>query len=178
MSSAYVAITLLVITLAIGPINALRGTHRPVSIDSRRDVGISACIWSLFHTAIGLQVHLRGRMTEYFLYPGSSSPLARIRLDMFGLANYLGLLAALLVVLLAAISNDWSLGTLGAKRWKRIQQLNYVLFVIAITHAILYQLIEKRVPPFVLVVGFLAGMAVTLQIARALFQSAAAQSKN
>jgi len=54
LSSAYVAIALLTVTLAIGPINALRGARRPVSIDSRRDVGIWACIWGLFHTVIGL----------------------------------------------------------------------------------------------------------------------------
>jgi hypothetical protein len=40
LSSAYVAIALLTVTLTIGPINVLRGVRRPVSIDSRRDVGL------------------------------------------------------------------------------------------------------------------------------------------
>jgi len=177
MSSAYVAFTLIVLTLAIGPINALRGVRLPVSNDFRRDTGIWACTWSIFHTVVGLQVHLRGRMIEYFLYPTSASLLARIRFDMFGLANYFGLLAAVLAVVLAAISNDWSLRMLGATRWKRLQQLNYILFTIAIVHAVLYQIVEKRIPPFALAFGFLAGTALTLQIARALFRSASAQSK-
>jgi sulfoxide reductase heme-binding subunit YedZ len=170
LSSAYVAIAFLTITLAIGPFNALRGARRPVSIDSRRDVGIWAAIWSLIHTAIGLQVHLRGRMSEYFFQPGDKPLLSRMRHDMFGLANDTGLLAALLVIILAAISNDWSLRHLGAGRWKRIQQLNYVLFAITIAHAILYQIIEKRSPPFGFTIGVLAATAVVLQIARAVCQ--------
>ena len=156
------------ITLVIGPINVLRGAKRPVSIDSRRDVGIWACIWSLLHTVIGLQVHLRGRMSEYFFQPGDKPLLVRIRHDMFGLANYSGLFAAIIVVVLAAISNDWSLCRLGTGRWKRIQQLNYVLFAIVIVHAILYQIIEKRRPPFAFAIGFLAATAIVLQLARAI----------
>ena len=110
---------------------------------------------------------MRGRMSEYFFQPGDKPLLARVRHDMFGLANYSGLLAGVIVVLLAAISNDCSLRRLGAGRWKRIQQLNYVLFAITIAHAILYQIIEKRSPPFVFTIGFFAATVVALQLARA-----------
>jgi sulfoxide reductase heme-binding subunit YedZ len=168
LSSAYVAVALIVITLAIGPINALRGAKRPVSIDSRRDVGIWACMWSLFHTVIGLQVHMRGRMSEYFFGPGDKPLLARVRYDMFGLANDAGVAAALLVVVLAVISNDCSLRRLGASRWKRVQQLNYVLFGMVVIHAILYQIIEKRSAPFAFTIGFLVATAIVLQTARAI----------
>jgi sulfoxide reductase heme-binding subunit YedZ len=152
--TAYAAISLLTLTLAIGPINILRGTRQPVSSDFRRDTGIWACLWSLFHTIVGLQVHLRGRMSEYFFQPGDQPLLARLRNDMFGLANYTGLLSAIFVLMLASISNDWSLRRLGARRWKRIQQLNYILFVVVIAHAILYQIIEKRSPPLPLRLAF------------------------
>jgi sulfoxide reductase heme-binding subunit YedZ len=170
LGSAYVAIAFLTTTLTIGPLNAVRGARRPVSIDSRRDVGIWAAIWALIHTVVGLQVHMRGRMSEYFLQPGDKPLLSRVRHDMFGLANYSGLLAAIIVVVLAAISNDWSLRRLGAGRWKRIQQLNYVLFAITIAHAVLYQIIEKRSLPFVFTIGVFAATAVVLQIARAVCQ--------
>jgi sulfoxide reductase heme-binding subunit YedZ len=125
-------------------------------------------MWCLFHTAVGLQVHLRGRMSEYFFQPGDKSLLTRVRLDMFGLANDAGMVAALVVLLLAAISNDWSLQALGAQRWKRVQQLNYVLFMLVIIHAILYQIIEKRSPPFAFAIGFLAATAFVLQLMRAM----------
>jgi DMSO/TMAO reductase YedYZ heme-binding membrane subunit len=104
-------------------------------------------------------------MSEYFFQPGNEPLLARARHDMFGLANYTGLLAALLVAVLAAISNDWSLRRLGARRWKRVQQLNYLLFAVVIAHAILYQIIEKRSPPFAFAIGFLAATAIGLQSA-------------
>jgi sulfoxide reductase heme-binding subunit YedZ len=167
LSSAYVAIALLTVTLAIGPLNALRGVRRPVSIDSRRDVGIWAAIWSVIHTGVGLQVHMRGRMLEYFFHPGDKPLLARMRYDMFGLANDAGVAAAIIVIGLALISNDWSLRRLGAPRWKRLQQLNYVMFAVVIIHAILYQIIEKRSPPFAFTIGFLAATAIALQVARA-----------
>jgi sulfoxide reductase heme-binding subunit YedZ len=172
LGSAYVAIALLTITLSIGPINALRGARRPVSIDSRRDVGIWSCVWALLHTAVGLQVHLRGRMLEYFFQPGDPPLLARVRCDIFGLANYAGTAAAVLILVLAAISNDWSLRWLGPPRWKRVQQLNYALFAIAIVHAVLYQIIEKRSPPFAFAIGFLAAAAIILQMAKLICRTA------
>jgi sulfoxide reductase heme-binding subunit YedZ len=166
--TAYAGIWLLTLTLLIGPMNCLRGSRQPVSSDFRRDTGIWACIWGLFHTIIGLQVHLRGRMSEYFLQPADKPLLARVRHDMFGLANYTGLVAAIFVLVLAAISNDWSLRHFGAQRWKRVQQLNYVLFAIVIAHAIFFQIIEKRTPPFAFALGFLAATAFGLQLARAI----------
>jgi sulfoxide reductase heme-binding subunit YedZ len=165
--SAYVAIAFLTITLAIGPLNAVRGARRPVSIDSRRDVGIWAAIWAVIHTVVGLQVHMRGRMAEYFFHPGDKPLLARVRYDMFGLANDAGLVATVVIAILAAISNDWSLRRLGGPRWKRVQQLNYLLFAVVIIHAILYQIIENRSPPFAFTIGFLTATVIVLQAARA-----------
>jgi sulfoxide reductase heme-binding subunit YedZ len=168
-SSAYPAITLLTGTLMVAPINALRANRQPVSSDFRRDLGIWAAIWSVAHTLLGLQVHLRGRMLEYFLQADNKPLLSRIRSDIFGAANYSGLLATLLVVTLAAISNDWSLRRMGPARWKRVQRLNYLLFAVVIIHAILYQVVEKRSLPFAVTIGLLASAAIILQIARALF---------
>jgi sulfoxide reductase heme-binding subunit YedZ len=168
LGSAYVAIAFLTVTLAIGPLNALRGARRPVSIDSRRDVGIWAAIWSLMHTVVGLQVHMRGRMSEYFFHPGDKPLLSRLRLDMFGLTNEIGLVAAFVVLALAVISNDWSLTSLGARRWKRVQQLNYLLFALVVIHAIVFQIIEKRSPPFAFAIGFFTATAIVLQISRAI----------
>jgi sulfoxide reductase heme-binding subunit YedZ len=69
---------------------------------------------------------------------------------------------------LAMVSNDCSVRWLGARRWKRVQQLNYVLFAVVVIHAILYQITEKRSPPFAFTIGFLAATATVLQIARAI----------
>lgn len=173
MSSAYTGLALLVLTLAIGPVNTLRGRRTPISSDFRRDVGIWSGLWSVLHTVIGLQMHLRGMMSQYFLYPGQTHWFNRIRTDLFGAANYTGLLAVALVILLTLLSNDLSLRRLGASRWKRFQQLNYLCFAAATIHGILYQVIEKRIPLYVFALGFMAAVAVTLQAARAVTRTPA-----
>lgn len=181
MGSAYTALALLAATLGLGPIRRLRVAPTPVSIDLRRDLGIWAGIWSLLHTVIGLQVHMRGKMSQYFLHAEGASWLDRIRTDLFGFANHTGLLAAVLVALLLATSNDASLRQFGARRWKRIQQSNYLVFALVICHAVAYQLIEKRSPPYAVVLGGMAAAAMTLQAARRLLparRSAGATSLN
>ena len=50
------------VSLCLGPWNVLRGRPNPTSFHLRRDVGIWAGILANVHTAIGLRVHLRGRM--------------------------------------------------------------------------------------------------------------------
>ena len=55
------------------------------------------------------------------------APDARIpvRYDLFGFANWSGLAATALLVLLLLISNDVSLRTLGSRRWKAWQRWTY-----------------------------------------------------
>src|SRR6185295_5484217 len=107
IATAYVALVLLAITLAFSPIAALRGRRYQVSTDLRRDMGIWAALVAVAHVVVGLQVHLRGKMWEYFVHPIKGVMLPRF--DPFGAANYSGLAAALLLVVLLATSNDASL---------------------------------------------------------------------
>ena len=66
MASAYAGLFFLAASLSLGPWNVLRRKPNPVSSDLRRDVGIWAGVLALIHTAVGLTVHLRGRMWMYF----------------------------------------------------------------------------------------------------------------
>jgi sulfoxide reductase heme-binding subunit YedZ len=112
MSSAYSALAFLVASLSLGPWNVLRSRPNPVSFDLRRDTGIWAGLIALFHTGVGLTVHLRGRMWMYFLkrlHP------PRMQTTQFGFANYTGLIAALLLLALLLVSNNVSLRSLGLK---------------------------------------------------------------
>src|SRR5262249_12457288 len=120
MATAYVGLSLLGATLLIGPIRVLRGSTAPVvSNDLRRDVGIWAGIVSLSHVVIGLQVHLDSMVLYFFRQIGPDKHLT-LRSDLFGLANYFGLVATLVVALLLSLSNDWSLRHLGAHHWKKL----------------------------------------------------------
>lgn len=150
MASAYVGLALLSASLVIGPWHLLRGRPNPVSSDLRRDLGIWAGLLGLVHTVVGLQVHMRGQFSLYFLFPPEAETFTRLRYDLFGMANYVGAGATALLVMLLALSNDASLRWLGAKRWKYLQRGNYVLLLLVLLHALGYQVVEKRAVLWVL----------------------------
>jgi len=148
MATAYAGLIFLAVSLWIGPWNVLRRRPNPVSSDLRRDIGIWAGILAILHTVIGLTVHLRGRMWMYFFK--SLHPL-KLQNTQFGSANFTGLGASLLFLMLLAISNDVSLRTLKTLRWKSLQRWTYAAFLLTGVHGIVYQLIEKRHAPWVVV---------------------------
>lgn len=160
MGSAYAAIAFAVVCLLLGPWNVLRSRPNPVSFDLRRDIGIWAGILALFHTGVGLTVHLRGRMWMYFF--SKLHPLT-LQKTQFGLANYLGLVSALLFLLLLLLSNSISLRSLGVSRWKALQRLSYVTFALAVAHGVLFQLVEKRHVPWLVVFWAMVAVALVLQ---------------
>jgi methionine sulfoxide reductase heme-binding subunit len=139
IATAYPALFLTAAALSIGPWNVLRGQTNSVSFDRRRDLGIWAGIMALLHTGIGLNVHLRGRPWLYFI-----DQHYRLRHDWFGIGNDTGLLAALLFLVLLAISNDLSLRRLGTRTWKSLQRWTYMAVALTLMHAVAYQLVEKR----------------------------------
>jgi sulfoxide reductase heme-binding subunit YedZ len=141
MATAYAGLVFLAASLWLGPWNVLRRQPNPISFDLRRDVGIWTGILAIVHTVIGLTVHLRGRMWMYFfkrLHP------LKLQNTQFGFANFTGLAAALLFLMLLIISNDLSLRALKTNRWKSLQRWTYVAFVLTAAHGIAYQAIEKR----------------------------------
>ena len=148
MATAYAGVTLLGISLAIGPLNLLAGRANPVSSDIRRDVGIWAGLLSLAHAIVGLQVHMPHRYL-YWLSADPASGALSLRIDPFGLTNFAGLFAVFVAALLLALSNDRSLRALCTPRWKQLQRWNYVLYVLVVCHGAIYQMTEKREGVFV-----------------------------
>lgn len=163
-ATAYPALMLLVATLLIGPWNLLRGRRVPISDDWRRDVGIWAGILGLVHTVIGQNVHLRGRPWLYYVYEQGKRHAIPLRHDLFGFANYTGLISALILLLLLATSNNYSLRALGTPRWKQLQRWNYIAFALAAAHAVAYQINEKQNVPFVVVVAVSIAITVVFQV--------------
>jgi sulfoxide reductase heme-binding subunit YedZ len=160
IGTAYPALFLTAAALLVGPLNVLRRKPNPVSFDLRRDLGIWAAICALAHTIVGLNVHLRGRMWLYFL-----DMRHHPRRDAFGFANDTGALAALLFALLMALSNDLSLSKLGVARWKSLQRWAYVAFALTAAHAVAYQLVEKRIPPWETLLFLVLGIVLAFQLA-------------
>lgn len=143
-ATAYVALGCVALSLMLGPLNLLRGRANPVSSDLRRDLGIWGAIVGLVHVGVGLTVHLRGKMYQYFLPPPEAHTALPIRVDAFGAANDFGLLGGGVLLLLLLLSSDLALRRFGTTRWKRLQRLNYVGALAILGHGVLYQLLEKR----------------------------------
>ncbi len=146
-ATAYPALVLLAVTLVIGPWNVLRRRVNPLSSDLRRDIGIWAGVLGIAHTAVGQCVHLRGRPWLYYVYSPQEHHHG-IRHDLFGFANYTGAIGVLLLALLLATSNDWSLRRFGKHSWKRMQRWNYFVIALAAAHAIAFLTMEKQKLPF------------------------------
>lgn len=166
-SSAYPALVLLAATLLIGPLKVITGDRLVISMDFRRDIGIWAGIVSLFHVVIGQCVHLRGRPWLYYIYENwQQKHFLPIRHDLFGLANYTGLIAAVVLLALLATSNDASLRKLGTPGWKRLQRWNYAAFGLTTVHTFVYQeAIESQALPFLTTAIVAVGITIMLQFA-------------
>jgi methionine sulfoxide reductase heme-binding subunit len=152
IATGYVATGLLALTLLVGPANLLLGRRDPVSTYLRRDVGTWTAIFSVVHVIFGLQVHGTGRLSgflAYFVVP-DGSPLT----NSFGLGNWSGLAATVIVVGLLAISSDFALRIFKARSWKNLQRLNYALFALVVVHAFFYGALVRTNSPYTLLLLF------------------------
>jgi sulfoxide reductase heme-binding subunit YedZ len=159
-ASGYISVLILSISLIIGSINLLLRNSNPVSTYLRRDISIIGGVLAIMHSISGLFVHLRGKPWQYFL--NETEDGYSIRFDNFGLANYTGLMSALIIMLLLIISNDYFLIKLNPTRWKNIQRSSYLMFILIIFHCYYYRIGKENlniiywlyIPLFTLVLIF------------------------
>jgi sulfoxide reductase heme-binding subunit YedZ len=163
MATGYVSVTLIGWAMLIGPWRVLRGRPAPASTDLRRDVGIWGALFGLGHVLTGLQVHFGGKFWKYFLYPDGDHRIP-LRGDLFGFANWTGLAAGLVLVLLLAISNDASLRALGTKRWKTWQRWTYGAAALTVAHAIGYQVVADQEPRWMFVFALITIVVLAFQL--------------
>lgn len=137
-ATAWPALALLAATLIIGPWRTLQGKAPILSQDLRRDIGIWGGSLGVLHAVIGNCEHLRGRPWLYYVYENMDEHLVPLRHDIFGLSNFTGLFAALILPLLLATSNDASLRKYGGAGWKSLQRWNYACFGLTVCHTFGY----------------------------------------
>lgn len=141
-ASGYISILIISISLMVGPMNIMLNRKNPVSTYFRRDISITGGVLAIIHSVAGLFVHLRGNNWQYFLT--MTDHRYSIRLDNFGLANYSGLISALIIILLLLTSNDYFLKKLNQTNWKNIQRFSYLMFILGIIHCILYRIVKEN----------------------------------
>lgn len=163
MSTAYVGLALLAITLMTGALHVIRKRPNPVSSDLTRDIGIWAGLVSLAHVVFGFQRHFAGKIWLYFVTGEPDFPY--VRFGWFGIANYSGLIATLILVLLFVTSNDWSLRRLGTKKWKQWQRWNYGLFILVALHGIMYRVNAGQELPYTYILAAMVLATVAIQLA-------------
>src|SRR5215472_6655789 len=119
--SGEIAIWTLGAVLSLSPLRVLFPRSRFVNALNRhrRTVGVSACVYGLFHFFFHL------------LYEGHAHAVARsfskpfIWFGLAGLSN---------LVILAATSNSFSIRKLGGRNWKRLHRLAYAAAALLIYH--------------------------------------------
>jgi sulfoxide reductase heme-binding subunit YedZ len=163
MATGYASVALIAWAMLIGPWRVRGGRSAPVSTDLRRDAGIWGGLFGVAHVVTGLQVHMAGDFLKYFLHRDTEHAMP-IRTDLFGFANWTGLFATLLLLMLLAISNDVSLRALGTQRWKRWQRWTYATAVLIVAHTLAYQLPAKNHTAYVLAFVLVTAVVLALQL--------------
>jgi sulfoxide reductase heme-binding subunit YedZ len=161
VGTGYVALALLAFTLLIGPANLLLRRRNPVSSYLRRDVGAWTAVFSGVHVIASLWVHGTGQIRDFLnFFVAHGSPLR----NSFGLGNWTGLAALVIVAGLLALSSDAALRRLKAKNWKRLQRLNYVLFALVVVHAFFYGALLRETSPYTILLGLSVVAVVVGQV--------------
>jgi methionine sulfoxide reductase heme-binding subunit len=116
-----IAIWTLGAVLSLSPLRVLFPRSRFVNALNRhrRTVGVSGCVYGLFHFSFHL------------LYEGDAQAVARSFSKPF---IWFGLSGLSILVILAATSNNFSIKKLGGKNWKRLHRLAYAAAGLLIYH--------------------------------------------
>jgi methionine sulfoxide reductase heme-binding subunit len=161
LGSGYTGLSLMALTLLIGPFNLMKKRSNPVNIMLRRDVGIWAGAISVAHFIL----HTR---TEHELLSANVTA----NQNFFEVGHTLGLLTLPGLLILLATSNQVSLRWLKGKRWKNVQRLNYLVMPVIFAHVIAFQLFSQRnayligaviLLGLIVLVAQVAGAVVTLR---------------
>jgi sulfoxide reductase heme-binding subunit YedZ len=180
VATGYLGLGLLAVTLLLGPVNLLLRRRNPVSTYLRRDVGAWTAVVSVVHMICAVLIHVShgsGVFSSFvhFFVAEDGSVLA----NSFGLGNWTGLAAVVIVLGLLATSSDVALRKLKARPWKWLQRLNYALFALVILHAFFYGALLRMTSPFTVllipsVVTVFVGQAVGVWLWRRRYAGRAA----
>lgn len=69
------------------------------------------------------------------------------------------------MLVLLLLSNNRAIKKLGIQRWKKWQRSSYLLLLILPVHGLTYQILDKRIGGYTLLLGAIVTTAITLQLA-------------
>ncbi|SHI58960.1 sulfoxide reductase heme-binding subunit YedZ [Palleronia salina] len=145
------AILTLVIVLAVTPFRRLTGISL---VMHRRALGLLSFFYVLCHLLVWLVLDVQD--------------LGRVWADILKRPYItIGMAAFILLLPVAATSNNWSIRKLGPVRWRRLHQLTYVISVLGVAHYVMVQKVWEAKPLAYLVI-ILVLLATRIELPRRL----------
>ncbi|MFP5335741.1 MAG: ferric reductase-like transmembrane domain-containing protein [Actinomycetes bacterium] len=139
------AIVLLFASLALGPAARLSSRAGRL-LPWRRPVGVWAALAAALHALLVLNGWARWSVRRLLGYEFLPELGREARLEPgFGLANLIGLVALVWLLLLLATSSDRAVRFLGAQAWKWLHTGAYVVFYLTVLHAAYFLYIHYTV---------------------------------
>ena len=161
------AFFLLHIVLAIGPLCRLDSRFLPL-LYNRRHLGVTTFLLGLTHGAFALvQFHALGDVNPLVSVLVTSREYGSLTAFPY---QQLGLLALVILFLLAATSHDFWLRALTAPVWKSLHMLVYLAYALIVAHVLLGALQAERHPLLVIVLSSGVFVIVALHLGAASFE--------
>lgn len=125
------AFLLLHVILVIGPLARLNPAFLPL-LYNRRHLGVAMCLVALGHAGFAIfQYHALGDVNPLVSLLVSNTAFGSVSAFPFEL---LGLLALLILLVMAATSHDFWLSVLSPPTWKMLHMLVYVAYALLVGH--------------------------------------------
>jgi methionine sulfoxide reductase heme-binding subunit len=126
------SLLLLILTLMIGPLGKISKYFNRF-LSWRRELGIWSAITALFHVIIVFDGWFQWQLTRAIA--GFDPTTGKLFFDPgFALANLIGLIGLVYVIMLALISNKKAIKLLGKQSWDYLQQKSTLLYLLVIIH--------------------------------------------
>jgi nitrite reductase/ring-hydroxylating ferredoxin subunit/DMSO/TMAO reductase YedYZ heme-binding membrane subunit len=152
---------LLQLIVLIGPLARLDPRFLPL-LYNRRHLGVAMALIAVAHATFAiLQYHAFGNLPPLESVLISNPDLGRLSGFPF---EYFGIVALVIVVLMAATSHDFWLSALRPPAWKALHMSVYVAYAALVAHVTLGFLQDERRAFFALVLGALALVTVALHL--------------
>jgi len=162
------ALLLLHIVLIIGPLCRLSPRFLPL-LYNRRHLGVTTFFVGAIHAGLSIfQFHALGTVNPFVSILVSNTRYASIADFPF---QVLGLLALVILFLMAVTSHDFWLNNLTAPVWKTLHTLVYVAYALLIGHVALGVLQAETSPILVISLGFGLILVVGLHLIAAFKES-------
>jgi len=161
--------SLLFVTLIIGPLSILWPRSNSL-VPWRRQIGIWFGVMAIAHGILIADGWAKWDVAKFFGYEFVPQLDRIVRLEPgFGLANTLGFVAFLWIIVLTLTSSDRAMKWLGASSWKWIHTGSNIVFYLVAIHTAYFLFIHytesfhKKVPPeSIFIIPFIAMSVIVL----------------